>query len=250
MRSRYISWFLGIALSGSLAGCGKNIPDDIIQPGAMEDLLYDYHLATTLSADLPYTDNYKKEAYIAYVFKKHQTTEAAFDSSMVWYSRHGDQLTAIYDNLKKRFERDEKQMRKFSDRRSGQTSLTLYRDTVDISSLYWLSFSDLTNKVAFELKADTSFRPKDAMILEAYFTFLPQSDLGKKAVMGLNFTFDNDSTQGATQVVSSSGRQRLELKADSAYKFKSVNGFIYYDGGGKAEGSVVVSDIRLTRRHD
>lgn len=250
MRSRYISWFLGIALSGSLAGCGKNIPDDIIQPGAMEDLLYDYHLATTLSADLPYTDNYKKEAYIAYVFKKHQTTESEFDSSMVWYSRHGDQLTAIYDNLKKRFERDEKQMRKFSDRRSGQTSLTLYRDTVDISSLYWLSFSDLTNKVAFELKADTSFRPKDAMILEAYFTFLPQSDLGKKAVMGLNFTFDNDSTQGVTQVVSSSGRQRLELKADSAYKFKSVNGFIYYDGGGKAEGSVVVSDIRLTRRHD
>ena len=250
MRSWYISWFLGIALSGSLAGCGKNIPDDIIQPGAMEDLLYDYHLATTLSADLPYTDNYKKEAYIAYVFKKHQTTEAEFDSSMVWYSRHGDQLTAIYDNLKKRFERDEKQMRKFSDRRSGQTSLTLYRDTVDISSLYWLSFSDLTNKVAFELKADTSFRPKDAMILEAYFTFLPQSDLGKKAVMGLNFTFDNDSTQGVTQVVSSSGRQRLELKADSAYKFKSVNGFIYYDGGGKAEGSVVVSDIRLTRRHD
>lgn len=250
MRSRYISWFLGIALSGSLAGCGKNIPDDIIQPGTMEDLLYDYHLATTLSADLPYTDNYKKEAYIAYVFKKHQTTESEFDSSMVWYSRHGDQLTAIYDNLKKRFERDEKQMRKFSDRRSGQTSLTLYRDTVDISSLYWLSFSDLTNKVAFELKADTSFRPKDAMILEAYFTFLPQSDLGKKAVMGLNFTFDNDSTQGVTQVVSSSGRQRLELKADSAYKFKSVNGFIYYDGGGKAEGSVVVSDIRLTRRHD
>lgn len=250
MRSRYISWFLGIALSGSLAGCGKNIPDDIIQPGGMEDLLYDYHLATTLSADLPYTDNYKKEAYIAYVFKKHQTTESEFDSSMVWYSRHGDQLTAIYDNLKKRFERDEKQMRKFSDRRSGQTSLTLYRDTVDISSLYWLSFSDLTNKVAFELKADTSFRPKDAMILEAYFTFLPQSDLGKKAVMGLNFTFDNDSTQGVTQVVSSSGRQRLELKADSAYKFKSVNGFIYYDGGGKAEGSVVVSDIRLTRRHD
>lgn len=250
MRNRYISWLLGLALSGILAGCGKNIPDDIIQPGAMEDLLYDYHLATTLSSDLPYTDNYKKEAYIAYVFKKHQTTEAEFDSSMVWYSRHGDQLTAIYDNLKKRFERDEKQMRKFSDRRSGQTSLTLYRDTVDISNLYWLSFSELTNKVVFELKADTSFRPKDAMILEAYFTFMPQDGSGQKAVMGLNFTFDNDSTQGITQVVSSSGRQRLTLKADSTYKFKNVNGFIYYDGGRETQGSVLICDIHLTRRHD
>ena len=56
--------------------------------------------------------------------------------------------------------------------------------------------------------------------------------------------------QGITQVVSSSGRQRLTLKADSTYKFKNVNGFIYYDGGRETQGSVLISDIHLTRRHD
>ena len=33
---------------GLLASCGKKIPDDIIQPDAMESLLYDYHLASTM----------------------------------------------------------------------------------------------------------------------------------------------------------------------------------------------------------
>lgn len=35
-----------------LAGCGKEIPSDIIQPSEMESLLYDYHLATTMGNDL------------------------------------------------------------------------------------------------------------------------------------------------------------------------------------------------------
>ena len=76
-----------LALCG-MWSCGKKVPEEIIQPQAMENLLYDYHLATTMSADLPYDENYKKQAYLAYVFQKHGVTEAEFDSSMVWYSRH------------------------------------------------------------------------------------------------------------------------------------------------------------------
>ena len=92
-----------LALCG-MWSCGKKVPEDIIQPQAMENLLYDYHLATTMSADLPYDENYKKQAYLAYVFQKHGVTEAEFDSSMVWYSRHSDEMNTIYQNLQKRME--------------------------------------------------------------------------------------------------------------------------------------------------
>lgn len=247
---RYASWLVAAAVTGALAGCGKQIPSDIIQPADMENLLYDYHLGTTLQGELPHTESYKKEAYAAYVFNKHGVTEAEFDSSMVWYSRHGEELAAIYDNLLKRFEADGKQVRKFADRRSGQTSLTLFRDTVDMPSLYWLSSSELTNKVTFELRADTSFRPHDGMTWEANFLFMPQARQKAKAVMGLNFTFDNDSTQGITRVITSSGTQRLTLRADSAYKFKTINGFIYYDSDFASEGSVLINGISLTRNHN
>ena len=94
-----------------LAGCGKEIPSDIIQPSEMESLLYDYHLATTMGNDLPYGETYKKEAYLDYVFDKHHVTEAEFDSSMVWYTRHTYHLVTIYENVQKRFEEDEKHLR-------------------------------------------------------------------------------------------------------------------------------------------
>ena len=73
------SWLLVAAFLSGMAGCGKKIPDDIIQPDAMESLLYDYHLASTMSSSVSYTENYKKDAYFKYVFQKHHVTEEEFD---------------------------------------------------------------------------------------------------------------------------------------------------------------------------
>lgn len=233
-----------------LFGCGKKVPKDIIQPQAMEDLLYDYHLATTLSADLPYNENYKKEAYLAYVFKKHHVTEAEFDSSMVWYSRHSDEMTTIYENLQKRMENTAEQLKKQSVRHTGEFAMSVAGDTVDLwqdRTVYWLTPFGLTNKLAFEMKADTSFHEKDRLVWEANFTFMPKGTPSGKLVMGLNLTFDNDSTQGMTRVISMSGMQRLVIVPDSAFKYKNVTGFMYYTGGEKS--SVLVSNIQLRRYH-
>jgi hypothetical protein len=212
-----------LALCG-MWSCGKKVPEEIIQPQAMENLLYDYHLATTMSADLPYDENYKKQAYLAYVFQKHGVTEAEFDSSMVWYSRHSDEMNTIYQNLQKRMETTAELLKKQTVRSSGEVAVSLSGDTVDLwqdRAIYWLTSSTLTNKLTFDLKADTSFHERDKMVLEANFSFLPK---GK---------------------VEASGIQRLMLRPDSAFKYKSVSGFMYY--AGKEHSSAIISDIRLMR---
>ena len=215
---------------GLLSACGKKIPDDIIQPDAMESLLYDYHLASTMSTSLPYNENYKKEAYFDYVFQKHNVTEAEFDSSMVWYTRHAEELATIYKNLKERLEREdknlkerlereEKQMKEQVAKRDNQIDVSMSGDTVDVwqdRTLYWLSASSLTNKVVFDLKTDTTFKPQDAMELQADFHFIPSKTTSGKAVMALNFYFDNDSVQGLTRIVTRPGKQRLYLRASNA----------------------------------
>lgn len=250
--------FIGVCGVGVLAlmmpGCGNKVPGDVIQPAEMENLLYDYQLASTLSAELPFSENYKKDAYFEYVFEKHHVSEAEFDSSMVWYSRHGEVLSVIYDNLEKRFAADSEQMKQLTSRQNGEISVSLSGDTVDIwqdRTLYWLTGSVYTNKVVFDLKADTSFKPKDMLTFETDMTFFP--DNGKqagKAVMALNVTFDNDSTQGVSRVVSGPGMQRLMLRPDSAYEFKNISGFIYYKSDDKkSSGYVLANNIRLIRTH-
>ena len=238
---------------GLLSACGKKIPDDIIQPDAMESLLYDYHLASTMSTSLPYNENYKKEAYFDYVFQKHNVTEAEFDSSMVWYTRHAEELATIYKNLKERLEREEKQMKEQVAKRDNQIDVSMSGDTVDVwqdRTLYWLSASSLTNKVVFDLKTDTTFKPQDAMELQADFHFIPSQTTSGKAVMALNFYFDNDSVQGLTRIVTRPGKQRLYLRPDSAFTIQSISGFIYYSNNEHPDASLLVDDIRLTRYHN
>lgn len=247
-------WLWVAALLAGMASCGKKIPDDIIQPDAMESLLYDYHLASTMSNSLSYTENYKKDAYYKYVFEKHHVTEEEFDSSMVWYTRNSDQLATIYKNLQKRYESEESHMKVQVAKRDNQIDVSMSGDTVDVwqdCTLYWLSASELTNKLVFDLKADTTFKPHDAMELTAYFHFMPKKGrISGKAVMALNFYFDNDSIQGLTRLISNSGRQRLYVRADSAFTIRSISGFVYYMDEKNPETSVLVDNIRLTRYHN
>ena len=244
--------YMVIAL-GVLSACGKKIPDDIIQPDAMQDLLYDYHLASTMSSSLPYTESYQKDAYFDYVFQKHHVTEAEFDSSMIWYTRHAEELATIYRNLQERLEREEKQMKEQVAKRDNQIDVSMSGDTVDVwqdRTLYWLSASSLTNKVVFDLKTDTTFKSQDAMELQADFHFIPSKATSGKAVMALNFYFDNDSVQGLTRIVTRPGKQRLYLRPDSAFTIQSVSGFIYYSNNEHPDASLLVDDIRLTRYHN
>lgn len=230
--------------------CGKQIPDDIIQPAQMEDLLYDYHLALTMGNDLSYTDRYKRESYKNYVFEKHGVTEAEFDSSMVWYTRNSMMLTEIYKNLQKRYEIEEEQMRSELNKRSGQISVSLSGDSVDVWSdrnIYWLTSSPLTNRLMFDLKADTTFHANDILVFEADYSFLTYEKNTTKAVISMNITFKNDSTQGLSKVIDKSGKWDLTLKPDSAFEYKSINGFVYFDNPDSTETSVLINKIKLMR---
>lgn len=233
-----------------MVSCGKQIPDDIIQPVEMENLLYDYHLAITMGNDLNYEERYKRELYKEYVFNKHGVTEELFDSSMVWYTRNSKELTEIYKKLQKRFEMAEDHMRTQLNRHSGQIEVSLSGDSVDVWSdrdLYWLTSSPLTNKLMFDLKADTTFHVNDVLNFSADFSFLTSEAKSPKVVAALNVVFKNDSMQSVTKVMDKSGYYELVLRPDSALEYKTINGFIYFSNPDSLDASAIIRNIRLMR---
>lgn len=250
MRKKYILLML---LGTLMSSCGKQIPEDIIQPAEMEELLYDYHLSVSLGADLPNMTNPEREALKNYALEKHHVTRALFDSSMVWYTRHANFLYEIYSQLDKRYTMAETRMKTQINRRSGQIEISLSGDSVDVWSdrdIYWLSSSKLTNKVTFNLKADTTFRPLDALALEANFNFFsPDSISTTQAIVGLNIHLKNDSIHTLIESVNTSGPKRLYLQSATDSGFENVTGFIYCDTPDSSRGSVLVSGIRLMRYH-
>ena len=93
-----------ILLMMVVAACKPTVPSDIIQPDDMEDLLYDYHMADAMAEQAK--GNYAENviAYRTAVLKKYGVTQEKFDTSMVYYMRHADQLHKIYEHVAQRLQ--------------------------------------------------------------------------------------------------------------------------------------------------
>lgn len=228
-----------------LSGCGKQIPDDIIQPQEMERVLYDYHMASSMTLN---KGTVEKEAYRQHVFKKHRISEAKFDSSMVWYTRDSKLLAEMYTNLSKKFQSEEDRIELLKGELNTDGNTSFVDDSINIwsyPSLNWLTSSPLSDMIRFEIKTDTTFKPKDKLEWTADYIFLSESN----ATMGLNILFDNDSVMGKTLTLNQTGRQTITLQPDSAYNLKSIHGFIYVYGDSIQKPNVLVHNIELMRYH-
>ena len=238
-------WIL-IACLALLSSCGKEIPDEIIQPSKMEKVLYDYHLTLGISEN---SKNTEKEARKKYVFQKHGITAADFDSSMVWYTRESQELMGIYENLNKRFKREYEHVERLLESREEiNTRSFASGDTVNIwmkEDILWFTKAPLNNKLTFEIKVDTTFHQRDAFDWNMDWYFMAEGE----AIMGLNVIYDNDSVIGMTKSITESGPQSIYLHTDSAYNIKSLNGFIYVPQNQAKQPNILLHKINLTRYH-
>ena len=238
-------WIL-IACLALLSSCGKEIPDEIIQPSKMEKVLYDYHLTLGMSEN---SKNTEKEARKKYIFQKHGITAADFDSSMVWYTRESQELMGIYENLNKRFKREYEHVERLLESREEiNTRSFASGDTVNIwmkEDILWFTKAPLNNKLTFEIKADTTFHQRDAFDWNMDWYFMAEGE----AIMGLNVIYDNDSVIGMTKSITESGPQSIYLHTDSAYNIKSLNGFIYVPQNQAKQPNILLHKINLTRYH-
>ena len=238
-------WTL-IACLALLSSCGKEIPDKIIQPSKMEKVLYDYHLTMGMSDN---SKNTEKEARKKYIFQKHGITAADFDSSMVWYTRESQELMSIYENLNKRFKREYEHVeRLLESREEANTRSFASGDTVDVwmkENILWFTKSPLNNRLTFEIKADSTFHPKDAFDWNMDYYFMTEGE----AIMGLNVIYENDSVIGMTKSITESGPQSIYLHTDSAYNIKSLNGFVYVPQNQAKQPNILLHKINLTRYH-
>ena len=238
-------WIL-IACLALLSSCGKEIPDEIIQPSKMEKVLYDYHLTMGMSDN---SKNTEKEARKKYIFQKHGITAADFDSSMVWYTRESQELMGIYENLNKRFKREYEHVERLLESREEiNTRSFASGDTVNIwmkEDILWFTKAPLNNKLTFEIKADTTFHQRDAFDWNMDWYFMAEGE----AIMGLNVIYDNDSVIGITKSITESGSQSIYLHTDSAYNIKSLNGFVYVPQNQAKQPNILLHKINLTRYH-
>lgn len=240
----------------SLVGCKPGIPGKYLQPDEMADILYDYHLAEGITdCNQNGRDSVALRAFRTSILNHHGVTEAEFDSSMVYYTRHTQLLEDVYKKLADRFNGESVALGGES---AGMDGSFASSDTANVwrqASAFVLSPYAATNRLTFELKADTAWHAGDRLMLDFDANFIYQDGMRDASVV-LAVTYDNDSTEYVSNNVMSTSHYHMQVNNTGYLHIKSVSGFFLLSSGSQqfAQSTttlkmLVVSNIRLVRMH-
>ena len=242
-----------------LMGCKPKRPKGILSESKMEKVMVDYHLAQGIaeaaeSGDVEAT-RYK---YIQAVFRKHNITEAAFDSSLVYYFENSEKFLEIYKNVSLKVQA---QAEKFGvDARATQNQyshLTNQGDTANI----WTDHTNaciipdkLHNIYQFVLTSDSTYQAGDAFIWHFHTQYITPG-IDREAFAVLTLQYENDSVVSVTQHIR--GNNNFDIKYTPSepldtVNLRKMNGFIFMPPLQPGENGMMVlllQDLSMIRMH-
>lgn len=250
MRKTLFLFIAALLAATLMTSCDRD--SHILSSGEMEDILYDYHLADAMAqqAEGGYVKN--AVAYRAAVLKKYDITQSEFDSSMVYYMRHTDELHTIYQHISDRMQDEANKV--------GASSMTAGVASGDSANV-WNGEKSLVlipnepyNLYTFNLQADTTFHKGDQLILNFKSDFIFQDGMRDGIVM-LAVTLGNDSVTSSVMHLSSSMASSLQIADNDSLGIKKISGFFLLSKNSDANSSsttlqlMTISQIQLIRVH-
>lgn len=250
-RGKRIQWYSVILLAFGMAACQVKRPDTVLPDAKMENVLYDFHIAKAMGEEVPYGESYKRVLYIESVYRKHGITQADFDTSMVWYARHPDALTKVYERVNQRLKAGRDGVNHLIALRDNKPKESLPGDSMDVwigQRIRHLTGMPLDNKLAFVLPSDTNFKDRDTLRWTVRFRFLNGTpDSLHAPLMAMQILYAKDTLNSMLRV-GGPGVETVSLSADTLGAIKEIRGFIYYPAPeGKQE--ILADRISLMRYH-
>lgn len=250
MRKTLFFFFAALIVALLITGCDHD--KHVISSGEMEDILYDYHLADAMAQQAE--GGYEKNAiaYRAAVLKKYDITQGDFDSSMVYYMRHTDELHDMYQHISDRMQQEANEVGA-----SSMSGSSVSGDSANVWSgekSVVLIPNEPYNLYSFSLNADSTFHKGDHLILNFKADFIFQDGMRDGIVM-LAVTLGNDSVASTVTHVSSSMASSLQIADNDSLGIKKIRGFFLISKNNDANSSsttlqlMSIHDIQLIRVH-
>lgn len=247
-----------VLLAAFLAvGCKPRIPGKYLSKGKMEDILYDYHLAESMSSIAEnYDDTLRVRVYKLSVLQKYGVSEADFDSSMVYYIRHAEHLRDIYDHLSKRLSDEALAVGTSASEVNQYLTLSESGDTANIwkaDRSFILTQQPGFNVYSFTMKADSTFQAGDRFILTFDSKFIFQDGM-RDGVALMALTFGNDSVASHMTRISVDNQYRIDISDNKRLGVKQLAGYFILNRNLNNDSQTTfklmhVGNISLVRMH-
>ena len=248
---------VGTIILLGMTSCKPGVPRQYIQPGKMEDILYDYHIAQGMGQTAAGSEeqrNYKILLYEDAVFRKYGVTRAEFDSSLQFYYKRSDWFRKIYERVSDRLNQ---QALTYGASQGELSLMTLSAsgDTADIwtdrKAMLFMPMAPY-NKYQFTMKADSSFHQGDHFLLSFNSSFIFQEGT-RDGIAYLAIVYENDSVATQMHRIGSSGHIQMRMGNSSNLSIKALKGFFYLGRGMMESKSTLrlmfLNNIHLIRFH-
>lgn len=236
-----------------MVACKVERPGYVLSDGVMEKVLYDYHIAKAMGENLDYNEQYKRTLYLNAVFKKHNITQAQFDTTMAWYARHPEVVNEVYDIVRERLMASRENYNHLVSLRDGKPTRSKAGDSIDVwiwDRIHMLSGMPLDNKLMFTLPSDDNYQASDTIKWTVGFKFLSEQlvDTTKRPIMAMQVAYAKDTIISALCRIDSSQVAQLVLQADTLGDIKELRGFIYYPTN-QPKHTLLIDSVSLMRYH-
>ena len=248
---------VGTIILLGMTSCKPGVPRQYIQPGKMEDILCDYHIAQGMGQTAAGSEeqrNYKIRLYEDAVFRKYGVTRAEFDSSLQFYYKRSDWFRKIYERVSDRLNQ---QALTYGASQGELSLMTLSAsgDTADIwtdrKAMLFMPMAPY-NKYQFTMKADSSFHQGDHFLLSFNSSFIFQEGT-RDGIAYLAIVYENDSVATQMHRINSSGYVQMRMGNSSNLSVKALKGFFYLGRGMMESKSTLrlmfLNNIHLIRFH-
>lgn len=220
MHRKFILFTVSVLLCYLFQCCDNG--DTIIPASDMEDILYDYHLADGIASESKGGFEKNVLEYRAAVLRKYGVSQEKFDTSMVYYMRHTDELYAIYQRISDRMQEDARSLGA-----NTSASVTSAGDSANV----WNGMKTLVlmpqqpyNLYTFKLKTDSTFHKGDKLLLNFKSNFIFQDGM-RDGIAMLAVVLGNDSVVSRVSHMSSNMKTTLQLDDNDSLGIKEIRGF-------------------------
>lgn len=227
MRNKLRRYSVALFVTALLVSCSK-VPDDILSEKQMQSILVDMQLAEALiGADYQnYKEDGQKDALYQSVFLKHKTTQAVYDSSLVWYGRNLDIYMQVYDRVLADLNKRQEDLGDVQ----ADAAPNSKQDSIDIwPRLAYLTLEPkaLYNGVTFDIRPETNYSSGSSFVLGMHVWGLNQQMKNKPEI---SISADHgDTIITVNNEILRDGYYEAVLKTVPTKQIKRVYGYIRLD---------------------
>lgn len=232
LQNKYIFPILIISLL--VVNCTRR-PKEILKPSEMTRVLVDIHIADGIFSisDFKKLSNEEKALYYQSILVKHNTTQAQFDSSVVWYSHDPKQFEKIYNKVTIQLTKYEE------DVKNGKYDSLISKDTLPhLTEInIWnqpTKFEFNGNRNRSELHfviTDSTLMTQDSYLLSFRQQIQPSDTCNQRAILYIHYA--NGETDSIFKELHSDGKLRkytLRLIASHYEIIDSLSGYLLASG--------------------